>query len=289
MKLTQPDADIFVPHTEWTPVEALARTTHLCVAAHQDDIEIMAYHGIAACFGRSDQWFGGVVVTNGAGSPRSGVYANCSDAEMQAARRKEQRKAAYVGDYSIQLHLAHPSSAVKDIGNAAVRDDLVQIFSAARAKVVYLHQPADKHDTHIAVLAQALAALRALPRERRPERVLGCEVWRDLDWMCDADKQVLDAGAYPNLAASLVGVFDSQISGGKRYDLATAGRRLAHATYHTSHATDKYQGLTWAMDLTPLIADNPPTLREFTRGFVERFQRDVDERLRRWAEGEGKA
>jgi len=283
MKLTQADADIFVPNAQWTPAEALAHTTHLCVAAHQDDIEIMAYHGIAECFGHDDRWFGGVVVTNGAGSPRAGVYANYSDEEMQAVRRKEQRKAAQVGEYSIQLQLAHPSSAVKDAANAAVQADLMQVFLAARAKVVYLHQPADKHDTHVAVLGHALAALRALPRERRPERVYGCEVWRDLDWMCDADKQALDAGKYPHLAAALVGVFDSQISGGKRYDLATAGRRLAHATYHTSHATDQYQGLTWAMDLTPLIADNAPTLREFTRGFIERFQRDVDERLARWA------
>ena len=283
MKLTHPEADIFVPKAEWTPAEALERTTHLCVAAHQDDIEIMAYHGIAECFGRSDRWFGGVVVTNGAGSPRAGVYANCSDREMQEIRKQEQRKAAVMGDYSIQVQLAHPSSVVKEVGNAAVQADLVQVFSAVRAKVVYLHQPADKHDTHVAVLAQSLAALRALPREQRPERVLGCEVWRDLDWMCDGDKQALDTGAYPNLAASLVGVFDSQISGGKRYDLATAGRRLAHATYHTSHATDKYQGLTWAMDLTPLLADDAPSLRDYTRGFIERFQRDVEERLARCA------
>jgi Uncharacterized proteins, LmbE homologs len=286
MNFSHPDADVLVPNSEWSAEEALARTTHLCVAAHQDDIEIMAYHGIAECFGRSDRWFGGVVVTNGAGSPRAGVYANCSDEEMQAIRRREQRKAAYVGEYSVQVQLAHPSSAVKDAANAAVQADLMQVFLAARAKVVYLHQPADKHDTHIAVLGHALTALRALPRERRPERVLGCEVWRDLDWMCDADKQALDAGAYPNLAAALVGVFDSQISGGKRYDLATAGRRLAHATYHTSHATDRYQGLTWAMDLTPLIADDGPTLQEFTRELIERFRRDVEERLGRFA-GQG--
>ena len=30
----------------------------------------MAYHGVAECFGRKDKWFTGVVVTNGAGSPR---------------------------------------------------------------------------------------------------------------------------------------------------------------------------------------------------------------------------
>jgi LmbE family N-acetylglucosaminyl deacetylase len=216
MKFSHPAADVFVPDSTVSADQALARTTHLCVAAHQDDIEIMAYHGIAECFGRADKWFSGVVVTNGAGSPRSGVYESFTDTEMQAVRRREQRKAAYVGDYSIQLQLAHPSGAAKNPRDAMVQADLAQIFSATRAEVVYLHQPADKHDTHLAVLAHALTALRALPVGERPRRVLGCEVWRDLDWLCDADKQVLDVSAFPNVAASLVGVFDSQITGGKR-------------------------------------------------------------------------
>jgi LmbE family N-acetylglucosaminyl deacetylase len=283
MKFALPAADIFVPESGLVPEQALARTTHLCVAAHQDDIEIMAYHGIAECFGRSDRWFSGVVVTNGAGSPRAGVYANYTDAQMQDVRRQEQRKAALVGEYSIQLQLAHPSSAVKDRANAAVQADLATIFSTAQAEVVYLHQPADKHDTHIGVLAHSLAALRKLPAAQRPKRVLGCEVWRDLDWMVDADKQVLDAGRFPNLALALVGVFDSQISGGKRYDLATAGRRVAHATYHTSHATDQFQGITWAMDLTPLVNDPSLSLADYTLGYVERLKQDITARLAKFA------
>ena len=56
--------------------QALARTTHLCIAAHEDDIEFMAYAPIAECFGKKDKWFCGVVVTDGAGSPRSGLYAD---------------------------------------------------------------------------------------------------------------------------------------------------------------------------------------------------------------------
>lgn len=283
MKLSHPSADTYVPDPQLGADAALARTTHLCVAAHQDDIEIMAYHGIAECFGRSDRWFSGVVVTDGAGSPRAGIYGHYTDAQMQAVRRQEQRKAALVGEYSVQLQLSHPSSAVKDRANAAVRADLDAIFGAACYDTVYLHQPADKHDTHVAVLGHCLAALRALPAERRPRRVLGCEVWRDLDWMLDSDKQVLDTGRFPNLAMALVGVFDSQISGGKRYDLATAGRRVAHATYHTSHATDQFQGITWAMDLTPLVHNPALTLAEHTAAHLERFRQDVAARLARFA------
>lgn len=278
MKFSHPAADVFVPDN-LPPQEALARTTHLCIAAHQDDIEIMAYHGIAECFGRNDRWFGGVVVTNGSGSSRTGVYADFTDEQMQVVRRREQRKAAYVGDYSIQLQLAHPSSAVKDQANASVQADLSALFAVATPEVVYLHQPADKHDTHIAVFGHALKALRALPAARRPKRVFGCEVWRDLDWLCDADKVLLDVSAYPNVAASLVGVFDSQITGGKRYDLATAGRRLANATYHTSHATDKHQGISWAMDLTPLVLDPALSVAEYTQSFIQRFAADVAARL----------
>jgi LmbE family N-acetylglucosaminyl deacetylase len=283
MKFSHPAADVFVPDSGVAPEAALARTTHLCVAAHQDDIEIMAYHGIADCFGQRDKWFSGVIVTNGAGSSRTGIYGSYTDAQMQAVRLQEQRKAAVVGEYSIQIQLAHPSAAVKEKANAAVQSDLATIVAAAGADVVYLHQPADKHDTHIGVLAHSLAALRQLPADRRPKRVLGCEVWRDLDWMVDIDKQVLDTGRFPNLAMALVGVFDSQITGGKRYDLATAGRRMAHATYHTSHATDQYQGITWAMDLTPLVQDPTLSIAEYTDQYIERFRRDVAARLAKFA------
>jgi LmbE family N-acetylglucosaminyl deacetylase len=283
MKFSHPSADVFVPDATLAPAAALGRTTHLCVAAHQDDIEIMAYHGIAECFGRTDRWFSGVVVTNGAGSPRAGVYGHYTDAQMQEVRRQEQRKAAVIGEYSIQLQLAHPSAAVKEKGNAAVQADLRTIFETAGAEVVYLHQPADKHDTHIAVLGQCIAALRQVSPARRPKRVLGCEVWRDLDWMVDTDKQVLDAGRFPNLAMALVAVFDSQISGGKRYDLATAGRRVAHATYHTSHATDQFQGITWAMDLTPLVEQPGLSVADFTQQHLDRFKQDVAARLAKFA------
>ena len=95
-------------------VEALARTTHMTIAAHQDDIEIMAYEGIAKCFGRNDKWHLGVVVTDGAGSPRSGMYANFTDEDMQKIRISEQKKAAYVGEYGAQVLLNYPSSKVKD-------------------------------------------------------------------------------------------------------------------------------------------------------------------------------
>ena len=278
MKFHNAHADFFVPDNV-DPDAALARTTHLCIAAHQDDIEIMAYHGIAECFGRKDRWFTGVVVTNGAGSPRDGIYGQYNDEEMQKVRLREQRKAAYVGEYACQIQLGYSSSAVKDPNHAGVRDDLTAIFRAAKPQVVYLHNLADKHDTHVGVTLRAISALRALAGEFRPEKVLGCEVWRDLDWLPDEHKQTLPVSARSNIAASLVGVFDSQVSGGKRYDLATQGRRLAHATYYASHATDVETALNYAMDLTPLITDPKSSIAGYVTGFIDLLKKDVEGRI----------
>ena len=115
--------------------------------------------------------------------------------------------------------------------------------------------------------------------ETRPKKVYGCEVWRDLDWLPDDDKQALPVSARSNIAAALVGVFDSQVSGGKRYDLATAGRRLAHATYYASHGTDQESALSFAMDLTPLVDDPTLDLAAYVLGLVDRFRADVARRL----------
>lgn len=273
-----PHVDVFVPDN-LPAAEALARTTHLTISAHQDDIEIMSYHGIAECFGRTDRWFTGVVATNGAGSPRSGIYADLTDEAMQSVRIHEQRKAAFVGEYACQIQLDYTSAQVKEPAGAVVAD-LCEILRAAKPQVVYLHNLADKHDTHIGVSLRAIAALRAVRAETKPAKVYGCEVWRDLDWLQDDDKQLLPASARPNIAASLVGVFDSQVSGGKRYDLATAGRRLAHATYFASHGTDEESAINFAMDLTPLVADPTLSITDYVLGAVDRFRADVEKRIR---------
>ncbi len=282
MRFHNPGADLFVPDG-LAPDAALARTTHLCISAHQDDIEIMAYHGIAECFGRKDKWFTGVVVTNGAGSPRSGIYGEYTDEEMQKVRLIEQRKAAYVGDYGCQAQLGFTSGQVKNPKETAVVDDLKHILLASKPEVVYLHNLADKHDTHIGVSMRAIAALRAVAGETKPKKVYGCEVWRDLDWLSDDEKQALPVSARSNIAAALVGVFDSQVTGGKRYDLATAGRRLAHATYYASHGTDQESALNFAMDLTALVDDPQLAIADYVLGFIDRFRADVECRVKKFA------
>lgn len=280
MQLQLSTAEMFIP--DGTPeAAALGRITHLAVGAHQDDLEIMAYHGINECFQQPDRWFAGVVVTNGSGSPRAGVYAKYTDEEMMAVRRTEQKKAAWLGDFGAQFLLDYPSGAVKDAANKAVVDDLERILLATQPEVVYTHNPADKHDTHVGVMAKLIEAVRRLPMEKRPKAIYGCEVWRDLDWMCDQDKVAFDVSANESMQAALLGVFDSQVCGGKRYDLATLGRRRAHATYHASHGVDETTGLTFAMDLTELARNDALTVEALALERLNRFVDDVVNRVRK--------
>ena len=278
MKLNVDSAEVFVPDGR-APDEALARTTHMAVGAHQDDLEIMAFDGILKCFQQDDKWFTGVVVTNGSGSPRDDLYKSYTDTEMRAVRRTEQAKAAVVGEYAAQVLLDYSSSAVKDGADRAPVEDLVRLLQASRPQVLYTHSLTDKHDTHVAVTLRVIEAIRSLPEADRPQQVYGCEVWRDLDWLMDSDKVTFDVSAHQNLQAALLGVFDSQICGGKRYDLATMGRRRANATYYASHSTDVSTGMIFAMDLTPLIEDPDGNVEAFVLGLIEPFTQDVTDRL----------
>ena len=56
----------------------------------------------------------------------------------------------------------------------------------------------------MAASLRALTALRELATEYVPEKVLGCEVWRNLDWVNDDEKIVLDISARPALRLSLI-------------------------------------------------------------------------------------
>lgn len=278
MKFYQPRAELFIPDGSESTV-ALARTTHLGIGAHQDDLEFMAFHGILAGYGREDRWFTGVTCTNGSGSARAGAFAEYTDQQMRDVRKEEQREAARIGQYAAMIQLDYPSADIKASPAPHPEADLLAVLQTARPRVVYTHNPADKHETHIGVLKATLRALRQLPPGERPEQLLGCEVWRDLDWLCDEDKTPLDVSGHDELAEHLNEVFTSQIAGGKRYDLAIQGRRRANATFFQSHSTDASESLCFAIDLTPLLRDDTLTLAEFITPFLNRFRDDVLHKL----------
>jgi len=274
MKFNRATAQLFIP--DGLPEgEALKRTTHLAIAAHQDDIEIMAIDGILRCFQQTERWFTGVVVTDGAGSPRDDLYKDYTDQQMREVRVVEQKKAAILGEYAAQALLDYPSSVVKSPANPEPIEDLTRILEATQPEMVYTHNLADKHPTHVAVALRAIQAIRSLPDTERPKRLFGCEVWRDLGWMLDEDKVIFDCSGHENLQTALLGIYDSQISGGKRYDLATMGRRRAHATYFASHAVDVMTGTAVGMDLTPLIRNTELDIQEYVQRFIAHFSKDV--------------
>src|ERR1700709_814859 len=191
MKLHHSTAEMFVP--DGKPVSAaLKRITHLGIGGHQDDLEFMAFQGILQCYASKTKWFGGVTCTNGSGSSRAGKFKKFTDEQMMVVRRKEQNKAAKLGKFGVMIQLDYPSSAVKSATDASLKEDLKKILSATKPEVIYTHNPADKHDTHIGVVIATIQALRELPRHQRPKKVIGCEVWRDLDWLPDAKKVLMD-------------------------------------------------------------------------------------------------
>ena len=177
--------------------------------------------------------------------------------------------------------LDYPSRVIKDGSQRSAIEDISGLLRACRPQVVYTHNLADKHDTHVAVALRVVEAARSLAPAERPQRLYGCAVWRGLDWLMDADKVMMDLSDQECLQAALLGVFDSQISGGKRYDLASLARRRANATYSESHQVDAFTGLSFAMDLTPLMDADRTSPDEWVQTFIQRFAQDVTGRIQR--------
>jgi LmbE family N-acetylglucosaminyl deacetylase len=280
MSTTSRKHDLFIPDG-LAEERAIGRTTHLGIGAHQDDLEFMAFHGIAECFYSTEKWFGGITCTDGAGSSHAGPYAGVSSSDLSAIRMQEQRTAALAGRYSFMAQLGYPSKDITQPIGGPLVSDLLLLFGRMKPSVIYTHNPADKHETHLRVLVAVLEALREVAPAHRPAKLLGCEMWRSLDWMQDGDKVVQDLGGHGQLASALNGLFDSQIAGGKRYDLAVAGRRRANATLLDSHSGDALTEAAFVMDLSPLIGAASSDLVDFTLAYVDRFRDDIRTKLER--------
>ena len=272
--------EFYVPDGQ--PFEvAIKRTTHMAIVAHHDDIEIGAIDGVLQTFQKQDQWFFGIVVTNGSGSARGGVYQNYTDEEMMIIRNKEQKKAADLGEYGLQAFINAPSSQTKDPKDMEVVDEIRKMILDAKPQIIYTHNLADKHDTHIGVVVKTIKAIRLIDKKKRPKKLYGVEVWRNLDWLNDDEKVIFNVGGRSDLTNSLIEVFDSQIDGAKRYDLAAIGRRLANATFSSSHQVDQADQVVYGIDLTPLIEDNDLDIVELIGQAIDRFKLDVEDKIKK--------
>src|SRR5512145_2292837 len=119
LKLSRPAAEVFIPDgTSWEA--ASTRVTHLVVAAHADDVELMAWHAVLHAEGLA-----AVIVTDGRGSN---------------TRLLEQKRAASLGNYAAVIWLAHASADVRQ-ACPSLASDLNAVLSAVRARWVYTHNP----------------------------------------------------------------------------------------------------------------------------------------------------
>lgn len=273
MQLKNPKSKIFFPDNS-SLTTALKQTTHLGIGAHQDDLEIMASHGIISCFNSPDQWFSGIVCTDGAGSVKPHGQELLSDLELQQIRIAEQESAARAGNYSSVIQLNYSSHSIKNKGQEKLDfiSDLKNIITETTPTYIYTHNLADKHPTHIAVAIATINAIRELPKSLHPKKIYGGEVWKTLDWMVESDKITFNISGNENLIQSLIKLYQSQINSGKHYDSATIGRMQANATYHESHASDSFSHLLYAMDLTPLIDNTSLAIDNYIESYINRFK-----------------
>ena len=264
--------------TIYFPVSRNDKPVHyLCICAHPDDAEIMAVDGILKGYYSSSSSFALVVLTDGAGSSRSGEYKDFTDEMMIEERRKEQQKAAEIGHYHSLYMLNYSSKEVKDKANKDIEEEIKEIIKELKPSVIYTHSILDKHPTHLACARKVIETLRELDKEHLPQQLYGMEVWRGLDWIKDERKIGFDVSNNPELQEELLDVFASQIASGKGYKEASIGRRYQNATYYQSHSLDRSKMMTYGIDLLPLINNPSLSIKEYALSFVEDLKEEIIE------------
>lgn len=244
---------------------------YMAIAAHQDDIEILGYHGILNAYLNEDISFVGVVTSDGAGSARTGEYEFFTDEQMKEVRIKEQKEASEIGQYEAIYFLNYSSKHIKNKNEQDIVKEYIELIKKYRPHIIYTHNIFDRHPTHLGVVTKVIKALQYIDEQYKPQILYGVEVWRDLDWLNDEDKVLLDVGGNEKLELDLLNVYKSQIQGGKRYDLATLGRRRANATYSSSHDVDNFQSVNFAINLTTLM-QKEASIRDFVINKIDKFK-----------------
>jgi hypothetical protein len=142
-----------------------------------------------------------------------------------------------------------------------------------------MHNPADRHATHVAVCLHAIEALRRLDRNHWPTKIFGVEVWRSLDWVSSDKRLILDVSDADDLQQRLLGSYKSQLEGGKRYDVAIRARNIANATFSSERAVDAVLQGSYALDLKPLIRDRDLTVSSYVTSLVEGMTTEIQSNL----------
>lgn len=206
--------EIYKPQVSYDIIkesDCLQKTTHLAISAHADDIEMMALHGIQECFNSRNSCFSAIVVTNGAGSTKTGDYEQLNTQDIVLVRKKEQMKAAIIGEYSSISFLNYSSQSIKY--GKAVEKDLEYLIKEMQPQIIYTHCIMDEHLTHIAVCKHVINVLKRIKDEIPRVQLFGCELWGGLDWLPRNRRIEFDVSRRSNLSNALIGIYDSQIDG----------------------------------------------------------------------------
>ena len=274
------EAECYVPDGA-SPDAAMGRATILAIGAHPDDLVVMALPGILEALHRGGRQFFGIVATHGGSDPRTGSYAGLTYDEIREIRREEQCQAADIGGYSGIVQLMYDSREVKDLADTRLERDLQAILDAVRPDRVFLHNPCDRHDTHVAVCLRSIRALRAVTASTgwMPEAVLGCEVWRSLDWVVHHDRVHVRLHDEGMLSDHLIHAYKSQYAQNTQYEMALRGRRIVNATHQEALSQGEAHQVEFAMDLLPLVRDPSLDVETFVRHILHHFEHDVMSRV----------
>jgi LmbE family N-acetylglucosaminyl deacetylase len=264
-----------VPSGQITSLDLPTPGRALVIGAHPDDVELLGLADIGACREDSRRWFTGVTVADGAGAAGP-VDTDASDPVGVAARRRqEQRNAARIGRYGLQLQLGRPSAEVLDPGTRlGVVDRLAELFAVTRPARVLTHSLLDRHPTHVAVALAVIDACHRSKSDERPRELLGVEVWRGHDWVPDTAKVRLDASGQSELGSRLLAAHASQVAVRPYADAAVA-RRRANATFDDPHRLDAVDEVILAIDLTALVADEASDPVAHVDGIIDGLRDEV--------------
>jgi LmbE family N-acetylglucosaminyl deacetylase len=227
---------------------------------------------------RNARSFGGLIVTSGSGSLRAPQHAALSPSEYAELRWEEQKQAAKMGGYAFVDSLNIESSVIKTAaGLAELASQLREYLVEFEIDELYMHQPFDRHTSHVRVAFAVLTALRSLPKERRPAQVLGCEVWRNLDWAPKSSKVLRPLSAADlELQVRLAEVFTSQADpkNAKDYVSALVGRKTANAVFQEGLVGDSGVAQEVYIDLKPWV-ESKLSWSELGREYLGKFHQEA--------------
>lgn len=253
---------------------------NIIIAAHKDDGEMIGIKAIDDSIKKNESLVM-IILTNGSGCPRVGYYESVSDEDMVEIRTSEQKRASEIGRYNTLYLLDHPSKVVQEKQKIVIDEIKDILLKYPEIENIYIHNPFDKHKTHIASCEVAVEAIKEVYQEgklKKLSKVLGVEVWRSLDWLPDKYKVTIDTTGAEFISQNIMAVFVSQNSA-KRYDEAISNRRLANATFNESHESNSCTSLMYAIDLMEPIQNVHKNLADLLTENLDLFEKELRKNL----------